>query len=162
MNKNEIFKKIIASLYENLSPYAFKDSDAFRIKPEPKEHIRTNFALDRDRILYSGAYRRYHGKTQVFSFTNLIDEEMTNRNLHTTYVSQISRTIGKALNLNLELIEAVALGHDLGHCPFGHDGESALSRVCKKHGIGAFHHNIESLQIVDHIAKGGRGTNLEG
>ncbi len=160
MNKKEIFKEIVASTYEYLSPYAFKDSNAYRLKAEPKEHIRTNFALDRDRILYSGAYRRYHGKTQVFSFTNLIDEEMTNRNLHTTYVSQISRTIGKALKLNLELIEAIALGHDLGHCPFGHDGEKALSRVCRAHGIGSFHHNIESLQIVDHIAKKGRGMNL--
>lgn len=160
MNKKEIFKKIVENTYEKLSPYAFKDSQAYRLKAEPKEHIRTNFALDRDRILYSGAYRRYHGKTQVFSFTNLIDEEMTNRNLHTTYVSQISRTIGKALNLNLELIEAIALGHDLGHCPFGHDGEKALSRVCRKYGIGSFHHNIESLQIVDHIAKKGRGMNL--
>ncbi len=160
MNKKEIFRKIVENTYEKLSPYAFKDSQAFRLKAEPKEHIRTNFALDRDRILYSGAYRRYHGKTQVFSFTNLIDEEMTNRNLHTTYVSQISRTIGKALNLNLELIEAIALGHDLGHCPFGHDGEKALSRVCRKYGIGSFHHNIESLQIVDHIAKKGRGMNL--
>lgn len=160
MQKNEIFKKIVESTYENLSPFAFKDKDAYRLKAEPKEHIRTNFALDRDRILYSGAYRRYHGKTQVFSFTNLIDEEMTNRNLHTTYVSQISRTIGKALKLNLELIEAIALGHDLGHCPFGHDGEKALSRVCRAHGIASFHHNIESLQIVDHIAKKGRGMNL--
>ncbi len=160
MNKKDIFKEIAENTFENLSPYAFKDTDAFRAKTEPKEHIRTNFALDRDRILYSGAYRRYHGKTQVFSFTNLIDEEMTNRNLHTTYVSQISRTIGKALRLNLELIEAIALGHDLGHCPFGHDGERALSRVCREHGIGSFHHNIESLQIVDHIAKKGRGMNL--
>lgn len=160
MNKKDIFKEIVENTFENLSPFAFKDTDAFRQKPEPKTHIRANFALDRDRILYSGAYRRYHGKTQVFSFTNLIDEEMTNRNLHTTYVSQISRTIGKALRLNLELIEAIALGHDLGHCPFGHDGERALSRVCREHGIGSFHHNIESLQIVDHIAKQGRGMNL--
>jgi len=160
MTKKDIFKKIAATTFENLSPFAFKDTEAYRLKAEPKEHIRTNFALDRDRILYSGAYRRYHGKTQVFSFTNLIDEEMTNRNLHTTYVSQISRTIGKALSLNLELIEAIALGHDLGHCPFGHDGEKALSRVCRLHGIGSFHHNIESLQIVDHIAKKGKGMNL--
>lgn len=160
MDRKEIFKKIADNTFEKLSPYAFKDTDAFRNRAEPKEHIRANFALDRDRILYSGAYRRYHGKTQVFSFTNLIDEEMTNRNLHTTYVSQISRTIGKALNLNLELIEAVALGHDLGHTPFGHDGEKALSKLTKKHGIGAFHHNIESLQIVDHISKAGRGMNL--
>jgi dGTPase len=160
MDKKQIFNIIANNKFENLSEFAYKDTEAYRLKPEPKEHIRTNFALDRDRILYSGAYRRYHGKTQVFSFTNLIDEEMTNRNLHTTYVSQISRTIGKALGLNLELIEAIALGHDLGHCPFGHDGERALSKICRAHGIGSFHHNIESLQIVDHISKKGRGMNL--
>jgi dGTPase len=122
--------------------------------------MRSAFAIDRDRIVYSGAYRRYHGKTQVFSFTNLFDEEMTNRNLHTTYVSQISRTIGKNLGLNLELIEAIALGHDLGHSPFGHDGEVALSANCVDHGIGEFHHNVESLHIVDNISKKGKGLNL--
>lgn len=160
MDKLRIFEEIAANNYENLSEYAFKDVNATRNKEEKREHIRTNFALDRDRILYSGAYRRYHGKTQVFSFSNLIDEEMTNRNLHTTYVSQIARTIGKALSLNSELIEAIALGHDLGHCPFGHDGERALSKVCQAHQIGEFHHNIESLQIVDNISRHGKGMNL--
>ena len=85
---------------------------------------------------------------------------MTNRNLHIAYVSQISRTIGKYLGLNTELIEAIALGHDLGHPPFGHDGEIALSDACVRHGIGHFHHNIESLHIVDHISRKGRGLNL--
>jgi dGTPase len=90
----------------------------------------------------------------------MIDEEMTNRNLHTTYVSQISRTISKILGLNLELVEAIALGHDLGHAPFGHDGERSLSKVCQKHGIGKFFHNIESLHIVDNISRNGEGLNL--
>jgi dGTPase len=85
---------------------------------------------------------------------------MSNRSLHTIYVSQISRTIGKNLHLNTELIEAIALGHDLGHTPFGHDGEVALSKVCKQYGIGAFHHNIESMHIVDHISNRGKGLNL--
>ncbi len=141
-------------------PKAIKDEDARRKREEKPDYLRSPFALDRDRILYSGAYRRYHGKTQVFSFTNMFDEEMTNRNIHTTYVSQISRTIGKNLGLNLEAIEAMALGHDLGHTPFGHDGESALSEICKRYGIGEFHHNIESLHIVDHISRKGRGMNL--
>jgi dGTPase len=114
----------------------------------------------RVRILYSGAYRRYQGKTQVFSFTNLFDEEMSNRSLHTTYVSQISRTIGKVLGLNLELIEAIALGHDLGHPPFGHDGEVALSRNCVRHGIGMFHHNVESSSSSINISRKGEGMNL--
>jgi len=166
MNENERIKlqEIYDHIYKEtesiLSPFACQDSSAFRLREENSRHIRAPFALDRDRILYSGAYRRYQGKTQVFSFTNQIDEEMTNRSLHTTYVSQISRTIGKVLKLNLELIEAIALGHDLGHTPFGHDGERALSKLCKEYGIGHFHHNIESLHIVDFISRQGRGLNL--
>lgn len=157
---NKIFADIKHKTQCSLGPRAFRDAWAWRMKDEIEDNMRTKFAVDRDRILYSGAYRRYHGKTQVFSFTNLIDEEMTNRNLHIAYVSQISRTIGKYLGLNTELIEAIALGHDLGHPPFGHDGETALSKACVAHGIGRFHHNIESLHIVDHISRKGRGLNL--
>ncbi len=157
---NEIFAQIRDKNECTLGVRATKDTDAHRKKDEVEDTMRTRFAVDRDRILYSGAYRRYHGKTQVFSFTNLIDEEMTNRNLHIAYVSQISRTIGKYLGLNTELIEAIALGHDLGHAPFGHDGEKALSASCEANGIGQFHHNIESLHIVDHISSKGEGLNL--
>lgn len=157
---NSIFKEIKAEHESILGKRAFYNSNAWRNKKEEPDIMRSQFAVDRDRILYSGAYRRYHGKTQVFSFTNMIDEEMTNRNLHIAYVSQISRTIGKYLKLNTELIEAIALGHDLGHCPFGHDGESALSRCCEQNDIGQFHHNIESLHIVDHISRKGKGLNL--
>jgi dGTPase len=156
----KIFSEIKARHDSLLGERAFKDNDAWRSHPEEPDMMRSRFAVDRDRILYSGAYRRYHGKTQVFSFTNLIDEEMTNRNLHIAYVSQISRTIGKYLGLNTELIEAIALGHDLGHCPFGHDGEKALSESCDAAGIGHFHHNIESLHIVDSISRKGQGLNL--
>jgi len=157
---NKIFSEIKTGYECSLKPRAFSDARAWRNREESGDDMRSHFAVDRDRILYSGAYRRYHGKTQVFSFTNLIDEEMTNRNLHIAYVSQISRTIGKYLGLNTELIEAIALGHDLGHAPFGHDGERALSEACVKHGIGHFHHNIESLHIVDHISRKGIGLNL--
>ncbi len=157
---SEIFTEIKKISGCNLSSRACSDDQAKRMRAEEPDDMRTQFAVDRDRILYSGAYRRYHGKTQVFSFTNLIDEEMTNRNLHIAYVSQISRTIGKYLGLNRELIEAIALGHDLGHPPFGHDGEMALSQACVAHGIGHFHHNIESLHIVDHISRKGTGLNL--
>ncbi|HNQ40202.1 MAG TPA: HD domain-containing protein [Candidatus Cloacimonas sp.] len=156
----EIFNEIRASSESTLGMRAFHNTNAWRSKKEEPDIMRSQFAVDRDRILYSGAYRRYHGKTQVFSFTNMIDEEMTNRNLHIAYVSQISRTIGKYLKLNTELIEAIALGHDLGHCPFGHDGENALSQCCEKYDIGEFHHNIESLHIVDHISRKGKGLNL--
>ncbi|MEN6444719.1 MAG: HD domain-containing protein [Candidatus Cloacimonas sp.] len=155
-----IFNEIRAEHESSLGKYAFYDSNSWRTKKEEPDIMRSQFAVDRDRILYSGAYRRYHGKTQVISFTNMIDEEMTNRNLHIAYVSQISRTIGKYLKLNTELIEAIALGHDLGHCPFGHDGENALSRCCEQNDIGQFHHNIESLHIVDHISRKGKGLNL--
>ncbi|MDD3050979.1 MAG: HD domain-containing protein [Candidatus Cloacimonetes bacterium] len=156
----EIYQSIYAESEKRLSPFACPNNKAYRLKEEDRKHIRTPFALDRDRILYSGAYRRYQGKTQVFSFTNQIDEEMSNRSIHTTYVSQISRTIGTALRLNIDLIEAIALGHDLGHTPFGHDGEKALSKYCQQHGIGHFHHNIESLHIVDNISRNGKGLNL--
>lgn len=157
---NSIFNEIKAKHDSLLGKRAFHDTDAWRSRKENEDVMRSKFAVDRDRILYCGAYRRYHGKTQVFSFTNLIDEEMTNRNLHIAYVSQISRTIGKYLGLNTELIEAIALGHDLGHCPFGHDGEKALSECCQESGIGHFHHNIESLHIVDYISRKGKGLNL--
>ncbi len=143
-----------------ISENAFQSAQATRRKPETRTRFRSAFGIDRDRILYSGSYRRYQGKTQVFSFTNQFDEEMSNRSLHTTYVSQIARTIGRVLRLNLELIEAIALGHDLGHTPFGHDGERALSDCCQAYGLGHFHHNIESLQIVDNIARKGTGMNL--
>ena len=156
----KIYKANIEKSNENYSPFACRNEDAYRLKKEDTCYIRTPFAVDRDRILHSGAYRRYQGKTQVFSFTNMFDEETSNRSLHTTYVSQISRTIGRMLRMNLELVEAIALGHDLGHAPFGHDGEVALSRCCIKHGIGEFHHNIESLHIVDSISQEGRGLNL--
>jgi len=156
----KIYKESLEKTRENLSEFAFQNEDAYRLKEESSDFLRSDFAIDRDRILYSGAYRRYQGKTQVFSFTNFFDEEMTNRSTHTTYVSQISRTIGKRLNLNPELLEAIALGHDLGHSPFGHDGEIALSDCCRKHGIGQFHHNVQSLQVADYIAKGGNGLNL--
>jgi dGTPase len=155
----DIYSRSNQTTYQ-LNPFATKDTDAYRLSHEDRPCFRSDFAIDRDRILYSGAYRRYHGKTQVFSFSNLFDEEMTNRNLHTTYVSQISRTISKILGLNLELVEAIALGHDLGHTPFGHDGEVALSNVCEKYGIGKFYHNIESLHIVDSISSQGNGLNL--
>ncbi len=131
-----------------------------RLNPESGHSFRSAFALDRDRILYSGAYRRYQGKTQVFSFTNFFDEEMSNRSLHTTYVSQIARTIAKMLGLDQEMVEAISLGHDLGHTPFGHAGEKALCACSKKYGVGAFHHNIQSLRVVDKIAKKGQGLNL--
>ncbi len=143
-----------------LSEFACHNVDAFRNLPENDSTYRPPFALDRDRILYSGAFRRYTGKTQVIYFASMLDEELTSRSMHTLSVSQIARTIGRYLSLNLDLIEAIALGHDLGHTPFGHDGEIFLDQLSREHGTGRFFHNIQSLRIVDSIAKKGRGLNL--
>ncbi len=143
-----------------LSKLAASTQSAYRIIPEVQDTSRSPFTLDRDRIFYSGAFRRYTGKTQVIYFVSLLDEQLTSRSLHTLSVAQIARTIGRLLRLNTDLIEAIALGHDLGHPPFGHDGEVFLNEVSQKYGLGFFHHNIQSLRVVDRIAKKGNGLNL--
>jgi dGTPase len=144
----------------SLSPYATRDQEAVRNASEKTKKFRPPFALDRDRIIYSGAFRRYTGKTQVVYFASLLDEQLSSRSIHTLSVAQIARTIGRLLRLNNDLIEAIALGHDLGHPPFGHDGEVYLSQVSEHHGIGRFCHNIQSLRVVDIISKRGSGLNL--
>ena len=152
-------KAFIEKNEANLSPYATRSEQATRRKSEPSDP-RSPFALDRDRILYSGAFRRYSGKTQVIYFASQLDEMLSSRSIHTLSVAQVSRTLGKFLGLNQDLIEAIALSHDLGHSPFGHDGEKYLSKLCQAHGIGEYHHHIQSLHIVDQIAKHGKGLNL--
>lgn len=159
-NLSEIANKINSNEAQLLSPYAVQNDEAFRKNAEKDIHYRPPFALDRDRIFYSGAFRRYTGKTQVIYFVSLLDEQLTSRSFHTLSVAQISKAIGRFLSLNTDLIESIALGHDLGHPAFGHDGEMFLSRVSKKYGIGKFHHNIQSLRVVDTIAKKGQGLNL--
>ena len=116
--------------------------------------MRTSFQRDRDRIIFSNAFRRLKHKTQVF-ISPLGDHYVT-RLTHTLEVSQIARTIARALNLNEDLAEAIALGHDLGHTPFGHMGEQALNELLP----GGFRHNEQSLRVVDHIEKKGKGLNL--
>ncbi len=143
-----------------LSQYATPDHEADRKFDEMENRFRPPFGLDRDRIIYSGAFRRYTGKTQVVYFASMLDEQLSSRSIHTLSVAQIARTIGRLLRLNVDLIEAIALGHDLGHPPFGHDGEKYLSKVSLAYGLGEFHHNIQSLRIVDTIAKKGQGLNL--
>ena len=152
-------KEVTEKIESNLSPYATRSQQAIRRFKESADP-RSPFSLDRDRILYSGAFRRYSGKTQVIYFASQLDEMLTSRSIHTLSVSQVARTIGRFLGLNQELIEAIALSHDLGHSPFGHDGERFLSEICQNHGIGEYHHHLQSLHIVDHIAKHGRGLNL--
>jgi dGTPase len=119
---------------------------------------RQNYAVDSDRILHSLSYTRYIDKTQVFYLVD--NDHITHRVLHVQLVSKISRTIGRFLGLNEDLIEAIALGHDLGHCPFGHDGETYLSELCEANGIGPFQHNLQSVRFMDKIERKGRGLNL--
>lgn len=143
-----------------LSPLAAFSKDAIRRFPEQRIDLghRQSYAVDGDRILHSLAYTRYIDKTQVFYLVD--NDHITHRVLHVQLVSKISRTIGRFLGLNEDLIEAVALGHDIGHCPFGHDGEAYLSELCKDHGIGAFQHNVQSVTFLDKIERKGRGGNL--
>ncbi|MBW1850489.1 MAG: HD domain-containing protein [Deltaproteobacteria bacterium] len=119
---------------------------------------RQNFSVDTDRILHSLAYSRYIDKTQVFYLIK--NDHITHRVLHVQLVSKIARTVGRLLRLNEDLIEAVALGHDIGHTPFGHDGERILSDLCKLHGIGNFLHNIQSVRFLQKIERKGKGWNL--
>lgn len=140
---------------EYLSPYASHSKDSKgRLKEEEQCDIRTVFQRDRDRIIHCKAFRRLKDKTQVF-LTPEGDHYRT-RLTHTLEVSQNARTIARALRMNEELVEAIALGHDLGHTPFGHAGERALNRVCP---LG-FEHNEQSVRTVDRLEKNGKGLNL--
>jgi dGTPase len=140
---------------ENLSPYAVKSkSSRGRLKPEEPCPVRTAFQRDRDRIIHCKAFRRLKHKTQVF-IAPLGDHYVT-RLTHTLEVAQIARTIARALNLNEDLTEAIALGHDLGHTPFGHVGEEVLNELYH-HG---FSHNEQSLRVVDLLENNGQGLNL--
>ena len=159
MNEESFKKEIHDFEVKCLSPYAAKNCETRRER-ETSHPFRGPYSRDRDHILYSGSFRRYIGKTQVIYFAAGFDEQLSNRSIHTLQVSQIARTIGKALKLNLDLIEAIALGHDLGHAPFGHDGEEILQEICQKKNIGIFFHNIHSLRIVDKLADGCKGMNL--
>jgi len=143
-----------------LSPEAALSKTGIRRRPEERleNDYRQNFAVDVDRILNSLAYTRYFDKTQVFY---LIDNDhITHRMLHVQLVSKIARTIGRVLGLNEDLIEAIAIGHDIGHPPFGHDGETFLSSICSGYDIGRFHHNVQSVQFLDKVERKGKGWNL--
>ena len=159
MNEESFKKEILDFEDKYLSPYATKNCKARRER-EISHPFRGPYSRDRDHILYSGSFRRYIGKTQVIYFAASFDEQLSNRSIHTLQVSQIARTIGKALKLNLNLIEAIALGHDLGHAPFGHDGEEILREICQQRKISLFFHNIHSLRIVDKLADACKGMNL--
>ena len=138
--KNMILKE------KKLSKYACKSTRGILIK-EDKEDIRPIFFRDIDRIIHSSGYARYIDKTQVYSFVR--NDHITRRVLHVQLVSKIARTIGRSLRLNEDLIEAIALGHDIGHTPFGHEGEKLLNKICQEEGIGAFCHNAQGVRELE-------------
>jgi dGTPase len=140
---------------ETLAPQAAKSADSRgRLRPEIEDDVRPAFQHDRDRIIHSKAFRRLKHKTQVF-FAPAGDHYRT-RLTHSLEVSQIARTIAKVLRLHEELTEAIALGHDLGHTPFGHTGERVLDRLI----AGGFNHYEQSLRIVNVLENDGQGLNL--
>lgn len=154
--KEEIYFKM-NSHNDALSKYACLDQNAIYLKPN-QDDIRTPFFRDIDRIIYSLAFIRYQDKTQVFS--NTYHDHVSKRMIHVTFVSKIARTIGRALGLNEDLIEAAALGHDLGHTPFGHQGEYILNEISLKHQEGYFNHNIQSVRNLMNIENYGKGLNI--
>lgn len=142
----------------NLSKYASYNTDAIRLKEEKEDDIRPAYFRDIDRIIYSLSYTRYIDKTQVFS--NSENDNISKRMTHVQMVSKIARTIGRALNLNEDLIEAASLGHDLGHVPYGHIGEAILSKISLENNEGYFNHNIQSVRTLMNIENNGLGNNI--
>ena len=148
---NQTTEKILSDRRQGASLVAFDDEKATRRNSDKDKAtlIRTPFIRDIDKIMHCPYYNRYADKTQVFSFYK--NDDITRRGLHVQLVSRIARTIGKALGLNLDLIEAIALGHDIGHTPFGHAGESFLDELYYQHAGRHFSHNIHSVRALDGI-----------
>jgi dGTPase len=148
-------RRLLEDREESLSPYAQKSRlSRGRARHEPPSPVRTEFQRDRDRIIHCKSFRRLKHKTQVFIAT--AGDHYRTRLTHTLECSQIARTIARALNLNEDLAEAISLGHDLGHTPFGHVGEDVLNELYKP----GFRHNEQSLRIVEKLENNGRGLNL--
>lgn len=141
----------------NLNRFASLSKNAKRLKEE-KEDIRPAYFHDIDRIIYSLAYTRYIDKTQVFSLKE--NDHISKRIIHVQFVSKIAKTIGRALGLNEDLIEAIALGHDLGHVPFGHVGEYILNDISLKYDNTYFNHNVQSVRQLMNLEKNGEGLNI--
>ncbi len=138
----------------SLAPYATRSAAAIRARPEEPSPTRTAFALDRDRIVHSKAFRRTKHKTQVFLAP--VGDHYRTRLTHILEVGQIGRSIARALRLNEDLVEAMALGHDIGHTPFGHIGEELLAKFLPE----GFRHNAQSVRIAERLEKSGQGLNL--
>lgn len=157
MNNLDIIKNNLIKREDNLSKFATKSVDAIRLK-ESKEDIRPAFFHDTDTIIHSNSYARYMDKTQVFSFKK--HDHISRRMLHVQLVSKIARTIGRCLNLNEDLIEAIGLGHDIGHTPLGHTGEKYLNEISLKELGIPFMHNLQSVRNYMILDNHGNGTNL--
>ena len=147
----------LAAKEESLAPYACRSAQAYRYHAESAD-VRPEFFHDSDRVIHSYCYSRYIDKTQVFYLVE--NDHITHRVLHVQMVSKIARTIGRFLNLNEDLIEAISLGHDVGHTPFGHDGERILSAFLQKQNEGIFEHNVQSFRLFHDLEKYGKGLNL--
>jgi len=154
MKNNEIYENM---KIKNLSKYACPYENGVRFNEE-EEDLRPSFFRDIDRIIYSLSYTRYLDKTQVF--THAENDHLSRRMTHVQFVSKIARTIGRALNLNEDLIEAASLGHDLGHTPFGHVGESILNEISLENNEGFFNHNIQSVRLLMKVENYGKGYNI--
>src|SRR5580704_10998192 len=134
-----------------LAPYAMNTGlSRGRRHPEPAHPYRNDYARDRDRVIHARAFRRLEAKTQVF--TTRYSDHFRNRLTHTLEVAQIARTVAGALNLNVDLAEALALVHDIGHPPFGHAGERRLDKLMRAYG-DRFDHNLHALRIVEHFER---------
>jgi dGTPase len=152
---NETINERLRQLEELMSPYASRTSSSRgREHPEPPAPLHTPFQIDRDRIIHTKAFRRLKHKTQVFIAPT--GDHYVTRLTHTLEVAQVGRTIARALNLNEDLVEAMAMGHDLGHTPFGHVGEETLNKLSEF----GFAHSAQSLRIVETLENDGRGLNL--
>ena len=157
---NDIIEKIKEQMSKQeiiLSDYATKYSQAIRLKEESKD-LRLDFARDIDRIIHSPSYTRYLDKTQVYSDSDNFN--ISKRMTHVQFVSRAAKTIARSLGLNEDLCEAISLGHDVGHAPFGHFGERVLNNICKKRTGKCFAHNLNSVRILKDIEKRGAGLNL--
>jgi dGTPase len=154
----EFEDRIISWEEEFLVPEATRSYPARRQRPEPDSPLRTPFQRDRDRIVHSKSFRRLKHKTQVFVAPE--GDHYRTRLTHSLEACGIARTVARALGLNEDLTEAIGLGHDLGHPPFGHAGEEALDEALREHGDGGFRHNEHSLRVVDVLEREGEGLNL--
>ncbi|MEI3529625.1 MAG: HD domain-containing protein [Bacilli bacterium] len=155
----DIIKKNMLKNETLVNNFATLNKSAIRIhKQNSSKDIRGEFFRDIDRIIYSLSYTRYADKTQVFSLIN--NDNISRRFIHVQLVSKIARTIGRSLNLNEDLIEAIALGHDIGHVPFGHAGEKILNTLSQKCLNEYFMHNIQSVRTFMNLEKNGDGNNL--